>query len=133
MRQTAEMGHTTRTQDGESCTTSGADGSLLSTSETASNEPHAGSVPASSLEPRLAALEQQARAFMDAAGRIGRITEQFEALTSRLARLEDRSEHQSANDGAARDGSQLAERVRQLDERLQNLSTLLAEQNWSRR
>jgi uncharacterized protein YdcH (DUF465 family) len=127
MAQARELDHPVSIQDSEDSTMSGADGAPLSQDNPASTQPRAEGGLVNS-------LEQQAGSFTDAAGRISRIAEEIETLNGRIARLEGRSQTQSGSaDGAELDGSQLAEKVRQLDDRLQTIANLLAEQNWSRR
>lgn len=108
------------------------DGAIFLHQDASSMEPLESSSPRS-LEARIAALELAARSFTDAASRISRIAEQVAALNGRISRLESVSRAHSANDAeAAPGGSQMDEKLRQLDERLQKLANALAEQNWSR-
>jgi uncharacterized phage infection (PIP) family protein YhgE len=73
------------------------------------------------VENRAAELEQ----------RIETLAEQVAQLSRRLAALEESRHHSQAGDGAASlNGGDLAEHVRQLDDRLQKLANFLTQQNW---
>ena len=54
-------------------------------------------------------------------------------LSGKIAKLEESLEARSSNGGGtAHDGAGVADQVRQLDERLQKLAYVLAQQNWNR-
>ena len=61
------------------------------------------------------------------------LTEQLAHLSGKIAKLEESLEARSSNGaGTAHDGAGIADQVRQMDERLQKLAYVLAQQNWNR-
>jgi len=116
----------------------GGDGAMMET-ETA---PQAGAAPrkprakrasVKSMEGRVAAIEQRVETFAQELAQLTRMTEQLANLSGKIARLEESLEARSSNGGGtAHDGAGIADQVRQLDERLQKLAYVLAQQNWNR-
>jgi predicted RNase H-like nuclease (RuvC/YqgF family) len=84
-----------------------------------------------SVESRVAALEQRVESFARELAQLTRMTEQLALLSGKIASLEQSAAAHS-RDGADRDGAGIAEQVRQLDERMQKLAVMLAQQNWNR-
>lgn len=116
----------------------GSDGAMMET-ETA---PQAGAAPrkprakrasVKSMEGRVAAIEQRAEAFAHELAQLTGLTEQLAHLSGKIAKLEESLEARSSNGaGTAHDGAGIADQVRQMDERLQKLAYVLAQQNWNR-
>src|SRR5262249_24889284 len=87
--------------------------------------------PVKGVEGRVAALEQRVESFAQELAQLTRMTEQFTHLGGRIARLEESVAARSSNGGGTtHDGGEIADQVRQLDERLQKLAYVLAQQNW---
>ena len=86
-----------------------------------------------SVESRVAAIEQRVETFAQELAQLTRMTEQLAHLSNKIARLEENLAARSGDGGgAAHDGAGIADQVRQLDERLQKLAYVLAQQNWNR-
>ena len=84
-----------------------------------------------SVEGRVEAIEQRLEAFAQELAQLTRMTEQLTHLSGKIAKLEESLETRSSN-GISHDGAVIAEQMRQLDERLQKLAYVLAQQNWNR-
>jgi len=85
------------------------------------------------MEGRVAAIEQRAEAFAHELAQLTGLTEQRAHLSGKIAKLEESLEPRSSNGaGTAHDGAGIADQVRQMDERLQKLAYVLAQQNWNR-
>lgn len=65
--------------------------------------------------------------------RVAALAEQVDELNRRIEELEASREQARTDDGVARNGGapDLAEQVRQLDERLQKLANIVAQQPWA--
>lgn len=98
----------------------------------ASRKPRARRVSVKSMEGRVAAIEQRVETFAQELAQLTRMTEQLAHLSGKIARLEEKLEERPSNGGASHDGAGIADQVRQLDERLQKLAYVLAQQNWNR-
>ena len=86
-----------------------------------------------SVEGRVAAIEQRVETFAQELAQLTRMTEQLAHLSGKIASLEENLAARSSNGGdAAHDGAGIADQVRQLDERMQKLAYVLAQQNWNR-
>ena len=86
-----------------------------------------------SVESRVAAIEQRVETFAQELAQLARMTEQLAHLSAKIARLEENLEARSSNGGGtAHDDAGIADQVRQLDERMQKLAYVLAQQNWNR-
>jgi chromosome segregation ATPase len=118
----------------------GSDGAMMET-ETAgaapdaavSRKPRAKRASVKSMEGRVAAIEQRMEALAQELAQLTRMTEQLAHLSGKIAKLEESLEARSSNGGdTAHDGAGVADQVRQLDERLQKLAYVLAQQNWNR-
>jgi len=96
-------------------------------------KPRAKRASVKSMEGRVAAIEQRVEAFAQELAQLTRMTEQLAHLSGKIAKLEESLEARSSNGGGtAHDGAGIADQVRQLDERLQKLAYVLAQQNWNR-
>ena len=137
MADTQELDESMIVGEGEDLNGDG-DGAMMET-ETA---PQAGAAPrkprakrasVKSMEGRVAAIEQRAEAFAHELAQLTGLTEQLAHLSGKIAKLEESLEARSSNGGGtAHDGAGVADQVRQLDERLQKLAYVLAQQNWNR-
>ena len=137
MADTQELDESMIVGEGEDLNGDG-DGAMMET-ETA---PQAGAAPrkprakrasVKSMEGRVAAIEQRVEALVQELAQLTRMTEQLAHLSSKIAKLEESLEARSSNGGdTAHDGAGVADQVRQLDERLQKLAYVLAQQNWNR-
>ena len=137
MADTQELDESMIVSEGEDQNGDG-DGAMMET-ETA---PEAGAAPkkprakrasVKSVEGRVAAIEQRVEAFAQELAQLTRMTEQLAHLSGKIAKLEESLEARSSNgDGTAHDGAGIADQVRQLDERMQKLAYVLAQQNWNR-
>ena len=136
MADTQELDESMIVSEGED-QNGGGDGAMMET-ETA---PEAGAAPkkprakrasVKSVEGRVAAIEQRVEAFGQELAQLTRMTEQLAHLSGKIARLEESLEARSSNGGSSHDGAVIADQVRQLDERLQKLAYVLAQQNWNR-
>ena len=86
-----------------------------------------------SVENRVAAIEQRVETFAHELAQLSRMTEQLAHLGGRIAKLEENLQARAGNDtGAPQDSAGITDQVRQLDERLQKLANVLAQQAWSR-
>jgi uncharacterized coiled-coil protein SlyX len=137
MADTQELDESMIVGEGEDLNGDG-DGAMMET-ETA---PQAGATPrkprakrasVKSMEGRVAAIEQRVEALVQELAQLTRMTEQLAHLSGKIAKLEESLEARSSNGGGtAHDGAGVADQVRQLDERLQKLAYVLAQQNWNR-
>ena len=137
MADTQELNESMIVGEGEDLN-GGGEGAMMET-ETA---PEAGAAPkkprakrasVKSVEGRVAAIEQRVEAFAQELAQLVRMTEQLAYLGDKIAKLEESLAARSGNGGgAAHDGAGVADQVRQLDERLQKLAYVLAQQNWNR-
>jgi uncharacterized coiled-coil protein SlyX len=137
MADTQELDESMIVGEGEDLNGDG-DGAMMET-ETA---PQAGAAPrkprakrasVKSMEGRVAAIEQRVEALAQELAQLTRMTEQLAHLSGKIAKLEESLEARSSNGGGtAHDGAGIADQVRQLDERLQKLAYVLAQQNWNR-
>lgn len=137
MTDTQELDESMIVGEGEDLNGDG-DGAMMET-ETA---PQAGAAPrkprakrasVKSMEGRVAAIEQRVEALAQELAQLTRMTEQLAHLSGKIAKLEESLEARSINGGGtAHDGAGVADQVRQLDERLQKLAYVLAQQNWNR-
>lgn len=99
----------------------------------APKKPRAKRASVKSVENRVAAIEQRVESFAQEIAQVTRITDQLARLNDKIAKLEESLSARSNNGGdAAHDGAGIADHVRQLDERLQKLAYVLAQQNWNR-
>ena len=99
----------------------------------APKKPRAKRASVKSVESRVAAIEQRVETFAQELGQLTRMTEQLAHLSGKIAKLEESLEARSSNGGStAPEGAAIADQVRQLDERLQKLAYVLAQQNWNR-
>jgi uncharacterized coiled-coil protein SlyX len=118
----------------------GGDGAMIETETVgaapdapAPRKPRAKRASVKSMEGRLAAIEQRVEVFAQELSQLARMTEQLAHLSGKIAKLEESAEARSSNGGGtAHDGAAIADQVRQLDERLQKLAYVLAQQNWNR-
>jgi predicted RNase H-like nuclease (RuvC/YqgF family) len=118
----------------------GSDGAMMETETAgaapdaaASRKPRAKRASVKSMEGRVAAIEQRAEAFAHELAQLTGVTEQLAHLSGKIAKLEESLEARSSNGaGTAHDGAGIADQVRQMDERLQKLAYVLAQQNWNR-
>lgn len=94
-------------------------------------KPRAKRVSVKSVEGKVAALEQQVETLAQELARLTSMTEQLAHLSGKIASLEESLAARSSS-GADGDGAGIAEQVRQLDERMQKLAYVLAQQNWNR-
>ena len=85
-----------------------------------------------SIENRVAAIEQRVETFAQELAQLNRLTEQLAHLGGRIAKLEENLQARAGNDTGAHYGAGITDQVRQLDERLQKLANVLAQQAWSR-
>jgi uncharacterized coiled-coil protein SlyX len=114
------------------------DGAMMETETapqagTAPRKPRAKRASVKSMEGRVAAIEQRVEALAQELAQLTRMTEQLAHLSGKIAKLEESLEARSSNGGGtAHDGAGVADQVRQLDERLQKLAYVLAQQNWNR-
>lgn len=137
MADTQELDQSMIVGEGEDLNGDG-DGAMMET-ETA---PQAGAAPrkprakrasVKSMESRVAAIEQRVETLAQELAQLIRMTEQLAHLSGKIAKLEESLEARSSNGGGtAHDGAGVADQVRQLDERLQKLAYVLAQQNWNR-
>jgi len=137
MADTQELDESMIVGEGEDLNGDG-DGAMMET-ETA---PQAGAAPrkprakrasVKSMESRVAAIEQRVETLAQELAQLTRMTEQLAHLSGKIAKLEESLEARSSNGGGtAHDGAGVADQVRQLDERLQKLAYVLAQQNWNR-
>jgi uncharacterized coiled-coil protein SlyX len=115
----------------------GGDGAAI-TAETAlagaaPKKPRAKRASVKSMEGRVVAIEQRVEFIAQELAQLTRMTEQLAHLSGKIAKLEESLEARSSNGGGAvHDGAGVADQVRQLDERLQKLAYVLAQQNWNR-
>jgi len=98
----------------------------------APKKPRAKRPSVKSVEGRIAAIEQRVEAFAREMAQLTRMTEQLAHLSGKIARLEESLSERSSNGGSSHDSAGIADQVRQLDERLQKLAYVLAQQNWNR-
>jgi hypothetical protein len=118
----------------------GSDGAMMetetagaATDAAASRKPRAKRASVKSMEGRVAAIEQRAEVFAHELAQLTGLTEQLAHLSGKIAKLEESLEARSSNGGGtAHDGAGIADQVRQMDERLQKLAYVLAQQNWNR-
>jgi len=118
----------------------GRDGAMMETETAgaapdaaASRKPRAKRASVKSMEGRVAAIEQRVEAFAQELAQFTGLTEQLAHLSGKIAKLEESLEARSSNGaGTAHDGAGIADQVRQMDERLQKLAYVLAQQNWNR-
>jgi hypothetical protein len=118
----------------------GRDGAMMET-ETAGaapdaaapRKPRAKRASVESMEGRVAAIEQRVEAFAQELAQFTGLTEQLAHLSGKIAKLEESLAARSSNGGGtAHDSAGIADQVRQMDERLQKLAYVLAQQNWNR-
>jgi hypothetical protein len=118
----------------------GRDGAMMET-ETAGaapdaaapRKPRAKRASVKSMEGRVAAIEQRVEAFAQELAQFTGLTEQLAHLSGKIAKLEESLAARSSNGGGtAHDSAGIADQVRQMDERLQKLAYVLAQQNWNR-
>ena len=99
----------------------------------ATKKPRAKRASVKSMEGRVAAVEQRVEALAHDVSQLTRMTEQLAHLSGKIARFEEGLEARASNGGGtSHDSSGIADQVRQLDERLQKLAYVLAQQNWNR-
>ncbi len=99
----------------------------------APKKPRAKRASVKSMEGKVAAIEQRLEAVAQELAQLSRMTEQLAHLSGKIAKLEESLEVRSTNGGGpANDSAGIADQVRQLDERLQKLAYVLAQQNWNR-
>jgi hypothetical protein len=118
----------------------GSDGAMMETETggaapdaAASRKPRAKRASVKSMEGRVAAIEQRVEAFAHELAQLTGLTEQLAHLSGKITKLEESLEARSSNGGgSAHDGAGIADQVRQMDERLQKLAYVLAQQNWNR-
>lgn len=105
-------------------------------SEAPVRKPRAKRTSVRAVEGKLAAIEEQVEALGREVAPISRLAEQIAELGRQLAQLDGRlakfeeQRQPGAGDGHVQDGAGLAELVRQHEERLQKLATILAQQAW---
>ena len=85
-----------------------------------------------SVENRVAAIEQRVESFAQELAQLNRLTEQLAHLGGRIAKLEENLQARASNDTGVQYSAGITDQVRQLDERLQKLANVLAQQAWSR-
>jgi hypothetical protein len=85
-----------------------------------------------SVENRVAAIEQRLESFAQELAQLNRLTEQLAHLGGRIAKLEENLQARASNDTGVQYSAGITDQVRQLDERLQKLANVLAQQAWSR-
>src|SRR3984893_2177691 len=85
-----------------------------------------------SVENRVAAIEQRVESFAQELAQLNRLTEQLAHLGGRIAKLEENQQARASNDTGVQYSAGITDQVRQLDERLQKLANVLAQQAWSR-
>ena len=85
-----------------------------------------------SVENRVAAIEQRLETFAQELAQLNRLTEQLAHLGGRIAKLEENLQARASNDTGVQYSAGITDQVRQLDERLQKLANVLAQQAWSR-
>jgi predicted RNase H-like nuclease (RuvC/YqgF family) len=85
-----------------------------------------------SVENRVAAIEQRVESFAQELAQLNRLTEQLAHLGGRIAKLEENLQARASNDTGVQYSAGITDQVRQLDERLQTLANVLAQQAWSR-
>ena len=85
-----------------------------------------------SVENRVAAIEQRLESFAQELAQLNRLTEQLAHLGGRIAKLEENLQARASNDTGVQYSAGITDQVRQLDERLQTLANVLAQQAWSR-
>jgi predicted RNase H-like nuclease (RuvC/YqgF family) len=85
-----------------------------------------------SVENRVAAIEQRVETFAQELAQLNRLTEQLAHLGGRIAKLEENLQARASNDTGVQYSAGITDQVRQLDERLQKLANVLAQQAWSR-
>jgi predicted RNase H-like nuclease (RuvC/YqgF family) len=85
-----------------------------------------------SVENRVAAIEQRVETFAHELAQLSRMTEQLAHLGGRIAKLEENLQARASNDTGVQYSAGITDQVRQLDERLQKLANVLAQQAWSR-
>jgi uncharacterized coiled-coil protein SlyX len=85
-----------------------------------------------SVENRVAAIEQRLESFAQELAQLNRLTEQLAHLGGRIAKLEENLQARASNDTGVQYCAGITDQVRQLDERLQKLANVLAQQAWSR-
>lgn len=101
--------------------------------EGASKKARAKRASVKSVEGRVAALEQRVETLAQEPTQLTRMTEQLVHLEAKIANLEESLAARSSNGGGTSHGGEgIADQVRQLDERLQKLAYMLAQQNWNR-
>lgn len=98
-----------------------APASVEAQADEAPKKPRARRSSVKAVENRAAELEQQ----------IAGLTEQLGQLSRRLAALEDGQRQPQTNGAAGQNDGDLAEHVRQLDERVQKLANYMTQQNWA--
>jgi hypothetical protein len=139
MADTQELDESMIIGDGEDVN-GGSDGAMIET-ETAGaapdaaapRKPRAKRASVRSMEARVAAIEQRVEAFAQGLAQLTGLTEQLAHLSGKIAKLEEGLAARSSNGGGtAHDGAGIADQVRQMDERLQKLAYVLAQQNWNR-
>jgi chromosome segregation ATPase len=100
---------------------------------TAPKKPRAKRASVKSVEGRVAALEQRVETVAQELAQLPRMTEQLAHLGAKIAKLEEHLAARSGNGGGtSHESAGIADHVRQLDERLQKLADVLAQQNWNR-
>ena len=111
--------------------TTDATGATETPADTPDKKPRAKRASVKGVEARVAALEQQSGALNAQAEALNQLTERIARFGDRIGRLEESSKTHAA-DGAAssNNGGDLAERVRQMEDRLQKLATILTQQTW---
>ena len=85
-----------------------------------------------SVENRVAAIEQRVESFAQELAQLNWLTEQLAHLGGRIAKLEENLQARASNDTGVQYSAGITDQVRQLDERLQKLANVLAQQAWSR-
>jgi predicted RNase H-like nuclease (RuvC/YqgF family) len=85
-----------------------------------------------SVENRVAAIEQRVETFAQELAQLSRMAEQLAHLGGRIAKLEENLQARASNDTGVQYSAGITDQVRQLDERLQKLANVLAQQAWSR-
>lgn len=108
-----------------------ATGATEPPADTPGKKPRAKRASVKGVEARVAALEQQVGALNAELGQLSQLTGQLARLSERTGRLEESAKAQAADNAAAsNNGGDLAAHVRQLDDRLQKLATILTQQTW---
>jgi predicted RNase H-like nuclease (RuvC/YqgF family) len=86
-----------------------------------------------SVENRVAAIEERVEAFAQELAQLSRMAEQLAHLGGRIAKLEENLQARAGSDASGTHyDAGITDQVRQLDERLQKLANVLAQQAWSR-